>query len=215
LIEVSSPEVAEAAKLFENSFRQVNIALVNELALISRALGIPVREVLDAADSKPYGFMKFNPGLGVGGHCIPVDPTYLAFAAKKGGTPAAFIELANNVNLEMPEKIVQRIKSENGGDLSGKRILVCGISYKKDVADVRESPSIRLIETLKGEKASVSWHDPVVSLYLGESSTALGNEKFDITILAINHKKMDLNLISASADYVFDCLGVIKGASQL
>jgi len=215
LIEVSSPEVAEAAKLFENSFRQVNIALVNELALISHALGISVREVLDAADSKPYGFMKFNPGLGVGGHCIPVDPTYLAFAAKKGGTTAAFIELANNVNLEMPEKIVQRIKNENGGDLSGRRILVCGISYKKDVADVRESPSIRLIETLKREKANVSWHDPVVSQYLGESSTVLGNERFDITILAVHHKNIDLNLISASADYVFDCLGLIKSASQL
>jgi UDP-N-acetyl-D-glucosamine dehydrogenase len=215
LIEVSSPEVAEAAKLFENSFRQVNIALVNEFALISRTLGISVREVLEAADSKPYGFMKFNPGLGVGGHCIPVDPTYLAFAAKKGGTTAAFIELANNVNLEMPEKIVQRIKSENGGNLSGKKILVCGISYKKDVADVRESPSIRLIETLQGEKADVSWHDPVVLKYNGEDSTDLESKKFDITILAIYHKKMDLNLISKSSDYVFDCLGLIKSAVQL
>jgi UDP-N-acetyl-D-glucosamine dehydrogenase len=215
LIEVSSPEVAEAAKLFENSFRQVNIALVNELALISRTLGISVREVLEAADSKPYGFMKFNPGLGVGGHCIPVDPTYLAFAAKKGGTTAAFIELANKVNLEMPEKIVQRIKSENGGDISGKKILVCGISYKKDVADVRESPSIRLIETLKREKANVVWHDPVVSKYNGEVSTDLGSKKFDITVLAIYHKKMDLNLISKSSDYVFDCLGLLKSAVQL
>jgi UDP-N-acetyl-D-glucosamine dehydrogenase len=215
LIEVSSPEVAEAAKLFENSFRQVNIALVNELALISRTLGISVREVLEAADSKPYGFMKFNPGLGVGGHCIPVDPTYLAFAAKKGGTTAAFIELANKVNLEMPEKIMQRIKSENGGNLSGKEILVCGISYKKDVADVRESPSIRLIEILKREKANVSWHDPMVSKYNGEDSTGLESKKFDITILAIYHKKMDLNLISKSSDYVFDCLGLLKSAVQL
>ena len=215
LIEVSSPEVAEAAKLFENSFRQVNIALVNELALISRTLGISVREVLEAADSKPYGFMKFNPGLGVGGHCIPVDPTYLAFAAKKGGTTAAFIELANKVNLEMPEKIVQRIKGENSGDLSGKKILVCGISYKKDVADVRESPSIRLIEILKREKANISWHDPVVSEFNGEVSTDLESKKFDITILAIAHKKMDLNLISKSSDYVFDCLGLIKSAVQL
>ena len=124
LIEVSSPEVAEAAKLFENSFRQVNIALVNELALISSTLGISVREVLEAANSKPYGFMKFNPGLGVGGHCIPVDPTYLAFAAKNSGTRAAFIELANEVNLEMPERIAERIKKENGGSLAGKKILV-------------------------------------------------------------------------------------------
>jgi UDP-N-acetyl-D-glucosamine dehydrogenase len=215
LIEVSSPEVAEAAKLFENSFRQVNIALVNELALISGTLGISVREVLDAADSKPYGFMKFNPGLGVGGHCIPVDPTYLAFAAKKGGTTAAFIELANSVNLEMPTKIVERIKKENGGSLSGKKILVCGISYKKDVADVRESPSIRLIETLVKEKAIVNWHDPVVEKWGDTNSSDLEENSFDITILAMAHSKMDLGKIAKSADYLFDCIGLTNSAHQL
>lgn len=215
LIEVSSPEVAEAAKLFENSFRQVNIALVNELALISRTLGISVREVLEAADSKPYGFMKFNPGLGVGGHCIPVDPTYLAFVAKKGGTPAAFIELANSVNLEMPTKIVERIKKENGGSLAKKKILVCGISYKKDVADVRESPSIRLIEVLEDEKATVTWHDPVVKNWSGNDSCELLSESFDITILAMAHSTMDLEKIAKSSPYVFDCVGLINTAYQL
>jgi len=215
LIEVSSPEVAEAAKLFENSFRQVNIALVNELALISNTLGISVREVLEAANSKPYGFMKFNPGLGVGGHCIPVDPTYLAFVAKKGGTPAAFIELANSVNLEMPTKIVERIKKENGGSLAKKKILVCGISYKKDVADVRESPSIRLIEALKDEKAAVTWHDPVVKNWSGNDSCELLSESFDITILAMAHSIMDLAKIAKSSPYVFDCVGLINSAHQL
>lgn len=215
LIEVSSPEVAEAAKLFENSFRQVNIALVNELALISSTLGISVREVLEAADSKPYGFMKFSPGLGVGGHCIPVDPTYLAYVAKKGGTPAAFIELANSVNLEMPAKILERIKKENSGSLAGKKILVCGISYKKDVADVRESPSIRLIEALKSEKAVVSWHDPVVKNWGGNDSCVPSTDSYDITILATAHSKMDLEKIAKSSPYVFDCVGVIESANQL
>ena len=215
LIEVSSPEVAEAAKLFENSFRQVNIALVNELALISRTLGISVREVLEAADSKPYGFMKFNPGLGVGGHCIPVDPTYLAFVAKKGGTPAAFIELANSVNLEMPTKIVERIKKENGGSLAKKKILVCGISYKQDVADVRESPSIRLIEALEDEKAAVTWYDPVVKNWSGNDSCDPISGSYDITILAIAHSTMDLEKIAKSSPYVFDCVGLINTAHQL
>jgi UDP-N-acetyl-D-glucosamine dehydrogenase len=215
LIEVSSPEVAEAAKLFENSFRQVNIALVNELALISSTLGISVREVLEAADSKPYGFMKFNPGLGVGGHCIPVDPTYLAYVAKKGGTPAAFIELANSVNLEMPAKIVERIKKENSGTLAGKKILVCGISYKKDVADVRESPSIRLIDALKSEKAVVRYYDPVVKNWGGHDSCEPSVDSFDITILAIAHSNMDLEKIAKSSPYVFDCVGIINSAHQL
>jgi UDP-N-acetyl-D-glucosamine dehydrogenase len=215
LIEVSSPEVAEAAKLFENSFRQVNIALVNELALISNTLGISVREVLEAADSKPYGFMKFNPGLGVGGHCIPVDPTYLAYVARNSGTPAEFIELANKVNLEMPNKIIQRIKEENGGSLTGKKVLVCGISYKKDVADIRESPSIRLIESLAQEGANISWHDPVVKEWNKSSSSDPTLNAYDITVLAMDHSKIDLLKISKSAPYVFDCTGLINSAHQL
>ena len=120
LVEVSSPEVAEAAKLFENTFRQVNIALVNELAQISHALGIDVRETLDAANTKPYGFMKFTPSAGVGGHCIPVDPSYLAHLALENGVRATFIERANEVNLEMPKYIAKRVASDNGGSLKGK-----------------------------------------------------------------------------------------------
>ena len=126
LVEVSSPEVAEAAKLFENTFRQVNIALVNECAQIAHALGISVYETLDAANTKPYGFMKFTPSAGVGGHCIPVDPTYLAAAAEEHGAPATFIRRANEVNLEMSEYIVRRVAADNGGNLQGKSVLVVG-----------------------------------------------------------------------------------------
>ena len=149
LIEVSSPEVAEAAKLFENTFRQVNIALVNEFAEISHALGISVHETLDAANTKPYGFMKFNPSAGVGGHCIPVDPSYLAYAAAAKGIPATFIERANEVNLEMPKYVVARVLADNGGFLKGKRVQVIGVSYKPNVADVRETPAELVIEELK------------------------------------------------------------------
>jgi UDP-N-acetyl-D-glucosamine dehydrogenase len=215
LIEVSSPEVAEAAKLFENSFRQVNIALVNELAIISRSLGISVREVLDAADSKPYGFMKFNPGLGVGGHCIPVDPSYLAFAAKQAGAKADFIQLANKVNLHMPARIVERIKNENRGTLINKKILVCGLSYKPNVADVRESPSLQLIDLLQAEGAEIKWHDPIVSELNNEKSTELLENSFDICILAMFHSVMDLNKIFKAAPYVFDCIGLIPEAQQI
>ena len=139
LVEVSSPEVAEAAKLFENTFRQVNIALVNEFAQITHALGISVYETLDAANTKPYGFMKFTPSAGVGGHCIPVDPTYLAAIAEEHGAPATFIRRANEVNLEMSKYIVNRVAADNGENLQGKSVLVVGVAYKPNVADVRET----------------------------------------------------------------------------
>jgi UDP-N-acetyl-D-glucosamine dehydrogenase len=215
LIEVSSPEVAEAAKLFENSFRQVNIALVNELSLISHTLGLSAREVLEAADSKPYGFMKFNPGLGVGGHCIPIDPSYLAFAAKEAGSEAAFIELANEVNLRMPEKIIERITYENGGSLKGKKILICGLSYKPDVADVRESPSLKLMNLLSAAGAEIKWYDPIVKEFGGGRSVEPFTEKYDISILAMSHKDMNLDWVTMSSGYVFDCLGLIPSAVQL
>jgi UDP-N-acetyl-D-glucosamine dehydrogenase len=215
LIEVSSPEVAEAAKLFENTFRQVNIALVNELALIMRAMDVSVNEVIEAASSKPYGFMKFLPSIGVGGHCIPVDPTYLAYVAKKSGVEPRFIELANSVNLQMPKKIIQRIKSENGGKLTGKKVLVCGISYKANISDTRESPSEILIENLRAEGALVSWHDPLVKGWNGENSVALETEAFDITVVAVLHDEMNRNLISSSSNYVFDCTGKLDTGNQL
>jgi len=208
LIEVSSPEVAEAAKLFENTFRQVNIALVNEFSQIAHALGISVHETLEAANTKPYGFMKFNPSAGVGGHCIPVDPSYLAYMAAGKGVPATFIERANEVNLEMPKYIVSRVKSDNGGSLQGKSVQVIGVAYKPNVADVRETPAELVIADLLAEGANVSWHDPVVESWRGVESSELGGS--EIAIVVTLHDVMDASKVATSAPYVFDTTGKIS-----
>ena len=213
LVEVSSPEVAEAAKLFENTFRQVNIALVNELAQISHALGIDVRETLDAANTKPYGFMKFTPSAGVGGHCIPVDPSYLAHLALENGVRATFIERANEVNLEMPTYIAKRVASDNGGTLKDKKVLVVGVAYKPNVADTRETPAEHLIDALNDMGAVVTWNDEVVGSWKGQSSSALNGA--DIAIVVTKHGVVSSEAILKAAPYVFDTTGVVKGAVQL
>ena len=213
LIEVSAPEVAEAAKLFENTFRQVNIALVNEFAEIAHALGISVHETLEAANSKPYGFMKFDPSAGVGGHCIPVDPTYLAFVAAQQGVPATFIERANEVNLEMPKYIVSRVTADNGGSLKGKKVQVIGVSYKPNVADTRETPAELVINELKAQGAIITWHDPVVKSWQGVASSELGGS--EIAIVVTLHDVMDKAKVCASAAYVFDTTGKLSGVKGL
>ncbi len=213
LVEVSSPEVAEAAKLFENTFRQVNIALVNEFAQIAHSLGISVYETLDAANTKPYGFMKFTPSAGVGGHCIPVDPTYLAAVAEEHGAPATFIRRANEVNLEMSEYIVRRVVEDNGGSLQGTNVLVVGVAYKPNVADVRETAAELVVEHLRSNGAVVSWHDDVVGKWKGESSAPL--EGADIAVVVTKHDGVDEKKILASAPYVFDTTGKVKGAKGL
>lgn len=213
LVEVSSPEVAESAKLFENTFRQVNIALVNEFAQIAHALGISVYETLDAAATKPYGFMKFMPSAGVGGHCIPVDPSYLADTAARVGVPATFIERANEVNLEMAKYVVDRVAADNGGSLKGKSVQVVGVSYKPNVADVRETPAELVIEELKAAGASVTWSDDLVSTWLGEKSTTLGGA--DIALVVTLHAVTDPVKVLKSAPYVFDTTGKVKGAHSL
>jgi UDP-N-acetyl-D-glucosamine dehydrogenase len=213
LVEVSSPEVAEAAKLFENTFRQVNIALVNEFAQITNSLGISVYETLDAANTKPYGFMKFTPSAGVGGHCIPVDPTYLAAVAEEHGAPATFIRRANEVNLEMSEYIVRRVTADNGGNLQGKSVLVVGVAYKPNVADVRETAAELMIEHFRSQGAVVSWHDDVVRNWKGENSGPL--EGADITVVVTKHDSVDEKKIMASAPYVFDATGKVSGARGL
>jgi UDP-N-acetyl-D-glucosamine dehydrogenase len=213
LVEVSSPEVAEAAKLFENTFRQVNIALVNEFAQITNALGISVYETLDAANTKPYGFMKFTPSAGVGGHCIPVDPTYLAAVAEEHGAPATFIRRANDVNLEMSKYVVDRVEADNGGSLQGESVLVVGVAYKPNVVDVRETAAELVIEHLRDRGAVVSWHDDVVGIWRGESSAALSGA--DIAIVVTKHDSVDEKAIVASAPYVFDTTGKIKGVKGL
>ena len=211
IIEVSSPEVAEAAKIFENTFRQVNIALVNEFAQIADALGISGREVIDAAATKPYGFMKFNPGPGVGGHCIPVDPSYLAHVANQVGVPATFIKRANEVNLAMPAYVVQRVLEGCGGSIVGKSVVVVGVSYKSNVADTRETPAADVSDLLRQQGATVKWHDEIVGTWRGESSAPLSG---DIAVLVTKHDGVDLKALSAIG-YVFDCTGTIAGADGI
>ncbi len=213
LVEVSSPEVAEAAKLFENTFRQVNIALVNEFAQIANALGISVYETLDAANTKPYGFMKFTPSAGVGGHCIPVDPTYLAAVAEERGVPATFIRRANEVNLEMSKYVVDRVESDNGGSLQGKSVLIVGVAYKPNVADVRETSAELVIKHLRARGAIVAWHDDVVGTWHGEKSSDLSGA--DIAIVITKHDVVDAKKIMASAPYVFDTTGKVPQAHGL
>ena len=212
VIQVSSPEVAEAAKIFENTFRQVNIALVNEFAQIADALGISGREVLDAAATKPYGFMEFNPGPGVGGHCIPVDPTYLAYVANKVGVPATFIKRANEVNLAMPAYVVKRVIAGAGGSVAGKSVVVVGVSYKANVADTRETPAGAIIDLLRAQGALVTWHDPLVSLWRTETSTPLA--ACDIAVVVTKHDVVKEGDIAKST-YVFDCTGTIAGVDGI
>jgi UDP-N-acetyl-D-glucosamine dehydrogenase len=165
VVPVSSTEVAEMAKLLENTFRMVNIGLVNEMAVMCDRLGIDVWEVIDAAATKPFGFMKFTPGPGLGGHCIPIDPLYLSWKLKELNYNARFIELASEINTNMPRYVVDRVQqtlNEQGKALNGSNILVLGAAYKPDIDDMRESPALDVIALLRQKKASVSYHDPYI-----------------------------------------------------
>ena len=190
VIECESIEVAETAKLLENSFRFINISFINELSIFCQKLGINVNEVVNAAATKPYGFMPFYPSIGIGGHCIPVDPLYLANKAREIGAPTRFIDLADQVNQEMPGYFVGRAEEKIGG-LKSKKVLIIGVSYKPNVADVRETPVAALILGLKNKGAQVSWHDDLVKEWNGEKSVALSNE-YDLAILATPHDYLDL-----------------------
>ena len=198
--------------MFENSFRQINIALVNEFAQISHTLGFSAREVIDAAATKPYGFMPFSPGAGVGGHCIPLDPSYLAFVAERAGVPATFIKRANEVNLAMPSFVAQRVVEGIGGDIKGKRVVVIGLAYKANIADTRESPAEAIIKILREAGAFVSWHDPLVSSWRGESSDEISGA--DIAVVITLHDVISVDEI-LKTPYVFDCTGKIPGVEGI
>jgi UDP-N-acetyl-D-glucosamine dehydrogenase len=212
IIETSTPEVAEAAKLFENTFRQVNIALVNEFAQIAHALQIDPREVISAASTKPYGFMEFTPGAGVGGHCIPVDPIYLSNVAAKAGVPATFIERATQVNQAMPAYVVSRVIAAAGGSIKGKKVVVVGVAYKPDVTDTRETPSAEIIRLLTSAGATVTWNDHVVGTWMGQSSSPI--EGSDIAVIVTRHSGLTEAEIK-KATYVFDCTGTVKGVDRV
>ena len=190
IIICESVEVAETSKLLENSFRFINISFINEILIYCSEIGVDVNSVIKAASTKPYGFMPFSPGIGIGGHCIPVDPIYLSTAARNVGAPSRFIDLANDVNQEMPIYFVRKAEEKMNG-LSGKRLLVIGVSYKPNIADIRETPVEALIMGLKKQGAHVSWHDDLVNEWNGEKSVVLSND-YDLAILATPHEYLDL-----------------------
>jgi UDP-N-acetyl-D-glucosamine dehydrogenase len=200
---VSKPEVAEAAKLLENTFRQVNIGLINEFSEIANKFNFSAHETIIAAATKPFGFMPFYPSIGVGGHCIPVDPSYLAFSAELVGIEAKFINLANLTNSSMPKIIAERIKILSDGNLSGKKIQIAGIAYKPNISDIRESPALDLIDELKLLGASVSWHDPFVATYDDQQSSDLDSE-IDLGLIVTPHDQTDFSIWKKSGIKVLD-----------
>jgi UDP-N-acetyl-D-glucosamine dehydrogenase len=214
-VEVSSLETAEATKLMENIFRAVNIAMVNELKLIFSRMGINIWEVIDAAKTKPFGFMPFYPGPGMGGHCIPIDPFYLSWKAKEYNTEAKFIELAGEINRKMTEHIVHRIGRSLNDDkksIRGSKILIVGVAYKKDIDDMRESPALRIMDLLKHKGAKITYHDPNVknvgplkSLDLTQNTI---NEQ-DAIVITTDHTNIDYKSLGKHAKLIVDTRNIM------
>ncbi len=220
VVVVSSPDVAEMTKIFENVFRSVNIALVNELTLLCEKMGISVWEVIDAAASKPFGYMPFYPGPGIGGHCIPLDPYYLANKAREYDFHTRFIELAADINEQMPYYVASRIMEAlnvRGKSLNDAKVLVLGVAYKKDVEDARESPSLKLIQLLREKGADISYNDPyVASIQISDetlTSVELADERLsmsDCVVIATDHSGYDYQNIVDKASLVFDARGATR-----
>jgi UDP-N-acetyl-D-glucosamine dehydrogenase len=212
---VSSPEVAESAKLLENTFRQVNIAFINQFTQIMDKLSIPVHEVIEAANTKPFGFMKFIPGLGVGGHCIPIDPIYLTEKAESAGAPASLIRSADQINIQMSKFVMDKAIRLLDSDLSGKKVCIVGLSYKSDISDLRSSPSLALWDLLEAAKAQVSYHDSFHPAFRGKNSSDLSTSQFDVAIVATRHSDLNTKQLISSSNLILDCTGTIAGARWL
>jgi len=218
VIEVSSPDAAELSKLLENIFRSVNIALVNELAMLCERLGIDIWEVIDAAASKPFGFMRFDPGPGMGGHCLPVDPFYLSYKAREHDFYTEFIELAGKINQNQPHWCVRRIEralNDAGKSTKDAKVVLLGVSYKAGVGDVRESPSLKIIRLLRDLGAEVSYHDPhVAELFDLELSSADLEESLasaDLVCIVTAHPTIDYQRVVDDSSLVLDFRGVTRG----
>ena len=209
VVSVLTPEVAEAAKLLENTFRLVNIALINEFTQLCSANGINVHEVIDAASSKPYGFMPFRPGVGVGGHCIPVDPLYLTWWARQNGGIAELLESADSINYAMPKYVAQRALAIVDASIRNPKVLILGIAYKTGVSDIRETPVSELRDHLKSQGADVAWHDPLVSFWDGSKPVDLGWE-CDVAVLATKQPGMDLAQLIARGVPILDCTNSLR-----
>jgi UDP-N-acetyl-D-glucosamine dehydrogenase len=228
VVPVSSCEVAEACKILENTYRSVNIALVNELKMLCDRLGMDVWEVIDAAKTKPFGFQAFYPGPGLGGHCIPIDPFYLSWVARKHGIPTRFIELAGEINTSMPRYVVRRVMdalNEMGKPLKGSKVCVLGVAYKKDVDDPRESPSFALMELLEAGGATLSYHDPHVPKlpqmrhhpHWDMTSSELSAEflaSLDCLLIATDHSACDYDFIVRHAPLVVDTRNATRGVTE-
>jgi UDP-N-acetyl-D-glucosamine dehydrogenase len=226
VVPVSSTACAEAVKLTENIFRAVNIALVNELKLIYAAMGIDIWEVIEAAKSKPFGYMPFYPGPGLGGHCIPIDPFYLTWKAREYGISTRFIELAGEINTVMPRVVVERLAEaldrRLGRPLSGSRVLIIGLAYKRNIDDLRESPSLKLIELLEARGAAADYHDPYIAAIpntrehaalSGRSSIALAPATvagYEAVLIATDHDGIDYSALVANAKLVIDTRNVCE-----
>ncbi len=208
-ISVSTPEIAEAAKLLENTFRLVNIALINEFSQICATSGINVNEVIDAASSKPYGFMSFRPGVGVGGHCIPVDPLYLTWWARQSGGRVSIVESADSINHDMPKYVAERALRLINPSIKNPKVLILGVAYKSGVGDVRETPVADLSDYLKNLGAVVAWHDPLVLTWDGSEPVDL-RWNCDVAILATNQPGMDFECIVARGTQILDCTNSLK-----
>ncbi len=218
IIKVSSPDAAEMTKLLENIFRSVNIALVNELAILADRMGINIWEVVDAATTKPYGFMRFEPGPGMGGHCLPVDPFYLTWRAREFHMSTEFIELAGKINQQMPYHCVERIElalNNASKPIKGSKIAILGVSYKGGIGDIRESPALRIIEELAGRGAQLVYHDPFVPALpkLALTSTELQEAVVDAdaVVLVTAHPGIDLLQIARDSALFIDLRGVTRG----
>ena len=224
VVETVGTREAETAKLLENTYRHINIALINEMAMFCKELGIDIWEVVRLASSKPYGFQAFYPGPGVGGHCIPVDPNYLSYEVKRRlGRPFRFIEMATDVNTGMPAYVVERIQdilNDNDKPLKGAKVLLLGITYKPDIADLRESPSLEVVSILREKNADLRFYDPFVPTFkshgevlTGESNLNVALAEADIVVLLQAHAAYDLADIQAKSKLVFDTRGKMTGAN--
>jgi len=218
---VSSPRVAEMEKILENTFRNINIALVNEMAILCERMNIDIWEVIEAAKTKPYGFMAFYPGPGLGGHCIPIDPFYLTWKAREYDYHTRLIEIAGEINNYMPEYVVERVMkilNKFKKPLNGSKILVLGVAYKKDIDDIRESPALKVIENFEKENAIVEYNDPYVpkftyngKQYTSVDFTAESLGQYDIVVITTDHSKYDYQFIVDNAKLIFDTRNATKG----
>lgn len=220
---VSSPKIAEMEKILENTYRNINIGLANEMALICNRMDINVWEVIDAAKSKPYGFQAFYPGPGLGGHCIPLDPFYLSWKAREFNYHMRLIETAGEINDYMPEYVVERcskILNRNKKPLNGAKVLICGVAYKQDIDDYRESPALNVIKNFEKELATISYFDPYIKEYTHEKITRKSIEnienlsEYDIIVITTAHTTVDYEKIANSGVYIFDSKNVMKDITK-